>query len=200
MGLILDYTDGESPLSEEEREDLKIKSISSREDLNEFEQQNIEMALEWAMKQKISLSRLLTEKFIKDLHYRMFNLVWAWAGKFRKSNKNIGVDWTQVAVEVKKLLDNCLFWVENKTFSNDEIAIRLKHGLVLIHPFPNGNGRHSRLIADVIIEKIFKSDIFSWGGESINSNEETRLSYLKAVREADKGNFKPLLAFAKSIK
>jgi len=200
MGLNLDYNylDGQSPLDEEEVAELKIKSISTREELDEFEQQNIETAMEWLFKQKVSASKLLTEKFVKDLHRQMFGSVWSWAGQFRQSNKNIGVDKAVISIELKKLLDNCSYWIENKTFPEEEIAIRLKHRLVSIHPFPNGNGRHSRLMADTIMEKVFLKPSFSWGRGSVETIDNNRSDYIKAVREADQENFELLLKFAKS--
>ena len=195
MGLTSDYKDGQTPLNEEEKEGLKIKTIATHQELDEFEQQNIEAALGWLMKKKISSELFLSEKFIKELHAKMFGSVWLWAGTFRKSNKNIGVEWRTIAVDLKKLFDDCFYWLENKTFSEEEIAIRFKHRVVFIHPFPNGNGRLSRLMADVMMEKVFKKPVFSWGG--ININTDNKL-YLKAIREADQGNFKPLIKFSKS--
>jgi Fic-DOC domain mobile mystery protein B len=126
----------------------------------------------------------------------MFGEVWLWAGSFRKTNKNIGVDWVIIGVEIKKIIDDCKYWVANKTFSEEEIAIRMKHRLVWIHPFPNGNGRHSRLMADIMMEKIFNKPIFSWGGISINSVDNGSSAYIKALREADEGTFESLLKFA----
>lgn len=195
MGLTSDYKDGQTPLDEEEKEGLKIKTIATHQELDEFEQQNIEAALGWLMKKKISSELFLSEKFIKELHKKMFGLVWSWAGTFRKSNKNIGVEWRTIAVDLKKLFDDCFYWLENKTFSEEEIAIRFKHRVVFIHPFPNGNGRLSRLMADVMMEKVFKKPVFSWGGMNINTDNKL---YLKAIREADQGNFKPLIKFSKS--
>lgn len=195
MGLTSDYKDGQTPLNEEEKEGLKIKTIATHQELDEFEQQNIEAALGWLMKKKISSELFLSEKFIKELHKKMFGLVWSWAGTFRKSNKNIGVEWRTIAVDLKKLFDDCFYWLENKTFSEEEIAIRFKHRVVFIHPFPNGNGRLSRLMADVMMEKVFKKPVFSWGGMNINTDNKL---YLKAIREADQGNFKPLIKFSKS--
>ena len=198
MGLVLNYTKGQTPLNDEEREGLKIDSISTREELNEFEQQNIETALTWLIGQNITINNLLTEQFIKDLHFKMFDSVWSWAGTFRLSDKSIGTDYRYIGVEIKDLIDDCKFWIENKTFSEEEIAVRLKHRLVKIHPFPNGNGRHSRLIADVLMDKVFNRPIFSWGGMSLNSVDDGRSDYIKALREADKWDYKLLLKFARS--
>jgi Fic-DOC domain mobile mystery protein B len=159
MGLDLDYTDGQTPLDEDERDGLLIKNIATRGDLDEFEQLNIEKAVLWTMKRKFKADTILSEAFIKDLHRRMYGDVWKWAGEFRKTNKNIGVDKLQIAVELRTLIDDCKFWIENKSFKPDEIAIRFKHRLVSIHFFTNGNGRHSRLIADIIAEQIFKQPV-----------------------------------------
>ncbi|MFZ4648196.1 MAG: mobile mystery protein B [Patescibacteria group bacterium] len=198
MGLILANQENHTTLNEEEKEGLKIKSIATRQELNEFEQQNIETAISWLMKRNISIELFLSEKFLKNLHYKMFGSVWLWAGTFRKSNTNLGIDWRVVPVELKKLFDDCLYWLENKTFSGTEIAIRFKHRLVFIHPFPNGNGRLSRLMADTMMEKIFEKPAFSWGGLSVNSNNNEETRYIDAIHKADKGNFDDLIKFSMS--
>jgi Fic-DOC domain mobile mystery protein B len=118
--------------------------------LDEFEQSNIEEAVEWSMKNKFSSDQILTVNFIKEVHKKMFSEVWSWAGKFRKTDKNIGVDKHQIPLHLMSLLDDCKYWIRNKTYSEDEIAIRFKYRMVKIHPFPNGNGRHSRFCADIL--------------------------------------------------
>ena len=198
MGLNLEYIYGQTPLEEEEKDELKIPTIATRGELDEFEQQNIEESIQWLLTKSLNTKTIFSEQFIKDLHKRMFGNVWTWAGKFRKTNKNIGVDKWQIPTALKKLLDDTLYWIENSTFLPDEIAVRFKHRLVSIHCFPNGNGRHSRLMADIIIDKIFKLPVFTWGAEDLVKQSETRIKYLKAIREADKDNFKPLIFFARS--
>ena len=160
MGLEFDYKDGQTPLDEEEKEGLKIKSITTQGELDEFEQLNIEKAVEWTIHTKFKIEKILTEKFVKDLHKRMYGDVWKWAGEFRKTQKNIGIQWTQIGIELKNLLDDTKYWIENKTFPSEEIAIRFKHRIVSIHCFPNGNGRHSRMMADIIMESIFGNENF----------------------------------------
>lgn len=162
MGLDLDYLVGQTPLSEEEKEGLLIPSIATRGELDEFEQQNIEQAVQWTMGRSFRPDLILAEDFIRKLHKRMYADVWAWAGKFRKANKNLGIDKWQIPTELKYLLDDVRYWYENNTYLPDEIALRFKHRIVSIHCFPNGNGRHSRLMADLIIEKIYKLDVFFW--------------------------------------
>ena len=177
---------------------ILIKSITTRGELDEFEQQNIEKAIEWTLTKKFTKEYILSEELIKELHRRMFNDVWEWAGKFRKTNKNLGVDKFEIRVEIRKLIDDCNFWIENKTFSEDEIAIRFKHRIVKIHPFPNGNGRHSRLLADVIAEKIFNKSVFSWGKDNISKPGDTRKKYLNSLHQADNGNINSLIEFSRS--
>lgn len=199
MGLNLEYADGQTPIDPEERSGLLIKTITTRGELDEHEQLNIEDALEWTLKKNFKREEILTEKFIRDLHKKMFGKVWRWAGIFRNSNKNIGVDKFQISIQLKNLLDDCRYWINNKTFSEDEIAIRFKHKLVSIHLFPNGNGRHSRLIADVIISKVFHKPVFTWGSQSnLSDDKKLRALYLKSLREADNGNYTKLISFSRS--
>jgi Fic-DOC domain mobile mystery protein B len=198
MGLDLDYIDGQTPLDEEEKDGLLIPTIATRGELDEFEQQNIEQAVQWTLGRSLKPDVIFTEDFIRTVHKRMYADVWAWAGKFRKSNKNIGVDKWQIPSDLKYLLDDAKYWHENNTYPPDEIAVRFKHRIVTIHCFPNGNGRHSRLMADIIIEKIYKQPVFSWGAANLSSEGDIRTAYLKAVKTADKGDYSLLLAFARS--
>ncbi|RED96677.1 mobile mystery protein B [Marinoscillum furvescens] len=198
MGLNLEYIDGQTPLDEEEKEGLKIPTISTREELDEFEQHNIEESLQWLLTRKFKPEQILSEKFIRDLHKRMFGEVWKWAGQFRSTQKNIGVDYWQIPTQLKMLLDDAMLWYRDSVFEPDELAIRFKHRIVSIHCFPNGNGRHSRLMADVIIEKIYGQEVFSWGAGDLSSNSQARTNYLKAVKAADHNDFNLLFQFSRT--
>jgi Fic-DOC domain mobile mystery protein B len=198
MGLEIEYIAGQTPLDEDEKEGILIKTISSRGDLDEFEQYNIENAVQWTLSSKFNLDKILEEKFIMEVHKRMFGEVWSWAGEFRKSNKNIGVDKFQISIELKKLLDDCNFWIDNKTFEPEEISIRFKHRLVSIHLFPNGNGRHSRLYADILISHGFGQPVFTWGSRNIARAGDARLEYLQALHVGDNGEIDMLIKFARS--
>jgi Fic-DOC domain mobile mystery protein B len=198
MGLDLEYINGQTPLDEDEKEGLLIPTIATREELDEFEQQNIEQAIQWLLGRSLKAERVLDIKFICNLHKRMFDNVWAWAGEFRKTNKNLGIDHWEIPMALKSLCDDALFWVENGSYPPEEIAVRFKHRIVSIHCFPNGNGRHSRLMGDVIIEKIFGQPLFSWGASDIIKDGGARTSYLKALREANKNSYESLLKFAQS--
>ncbi len=198
MGLNFNYYAGQTPLDEDEKQGLLIASIATRGELDEFEQKNIEDAVEWSLKRTLKVSDIFNETFIRELHRKMYGNVWAWAGTFRKTNKNLGVDKWEISLELKKLLDDAIFWVENKSYTPDEIVIRFKHRLVSIHCFPNGNGRHSRLMADIIIDKVYKLPVFTWGDTNLMPPGDVRNTYLKAIKEADKGNYSNLLAFSRS--
>jgi len=128
----------------------------------------------------------------------MFGKVWKWAGQFRRSEKNIGVAWIKIPVELKTLLDDVNYWMKNKTYPSDEIAYRLHHRLVLIHLFPNGNGRHSRMIADILLEEVLKKEAFSWGSQNLTDAGETRRKYIDALKKADIQDYEQLAAFVRT--
>lgn len=198
MGLDLEYTNGQSLISEEEKEDILIPTISTRGELDEFEQANIEKAVEWSMKRRFSMNEVLSVAFTEELHKRMFSEVWGWAGSFRRTNKSIGVDKYQIEQELYKLLDDCMFWISNNVYTEDETAIRYKYRMVSIHPFPNGNGRHSRICGDILVSHILGLPIFPWGGKRIEKSGDTRQRYLRALHRADQNDFSALLEFARS--
>ncbi|MEK6537673.1 MAG: mobile mystery protein B [Nitrospirota bacterium] len=192
----LRYPAGATPLEPEEMEDLKVGHITTREELNRFEQDNINEALRWLEGRR--KSDILTEKFIKTLHQKMFGKVWRWAGTFRRSGKNIGADWMRVPVYLHTLLQDVRFWIDRKTYPPDEIAVRFHHKLVWIHLFPNGNGRHARLMTDILLKDIFKQEPFTWDVRNIDVEDEVRNFYLKALRAADHGDYSLLLEFVRS--
>lgn len=198
MGLALDYADGQTPLEQDEKDALLIPAIATRGELDEFEQQNIEQAVQWTLGRSFKPDTIFTEAFIRTVHKRMFADVWSWAGEFRNSNKNIGIDKWQIPTQLKCLLDDTRFWYENNTYPPDEMALRFKHRLVSVHCFPNGNGRHSRLMADIVIEKIYRQPVFTWGAAGGLSLNETRAAYLQALKVADKGDYDMLIRFARS--
>jgi len=193
----LEYAYGQTPIDEDEKEGLLIKTITTHGELNELEQLNIEEAELWRHTNPVSTEKVLTEDFVRKLHLKMFANVWSWAGTFRRSNKNIGVEWTDIPTNLRYLLDNVKYWVENNVYGGDEIAIRFKYEIVKIHCFPNGNGRHSRIIADTLIESIGGSS-FSWNGSNMARPDETRRRYLDAIKKVDKTNdIDPLIEFAR---
>ncbi|ANP91690.1 mobile mystery protein B [Rhizobium beringeri] len=185
-----------TPLEPHEREGLLQTWITHRRDLNEAEQENIVEGAAWA-RRRVSLERMLSEDFMRTLHKRMFGDVWEWAGTFRTTERNIGVQAYCIGVELASLLSDVGYWVEHEAFPSDEIAIRFHHRLVAIHPFPNGNGRHARLAADLLIERL-GGERFSWGGGTLADVGELRTRYVVALRAADNHDIAPLLEFART--
>ena len=183
-----------TPLEAEEREQLIPSYITLRRELNEAEQINIADAAKWLASRK---RNVLDEKFQRNLHTRMFGQVWKWAGDYRKTPRNIGVEAWRIPMDVAQAIDDAKFWVANGTYSPDEIAVRFSHRLVAIHPFPNGNGRFSRMVGDLLAQQLGQPR-FSWGSANLVDPNETRQAYVAALRAADAHDFDALIAFARS--
>lgn len=196
MGLTLHHHPGQTPIEADQLRGIRIKSISTQGQLNEFEQANINDAIMWL--RTAPKRNVLTMDFVRAVHRQMFGQVWSWAGIFRMHETNIGGAWHQIPVELKVLIDDAEFWIHQETFAPEEIAIRFKHRLVAIHCFSNGNGRHSRLMADLIAVRIFGMPEFTWGRLSDANADTTRATYLDALRQADSGDVGPLVSFARS--
>lgn len=183
-----------TPLEAGEREQLIPSYITLRRELNEAEQINIANAAKWLVSRKRDV---LDEKFLRNLHTRMFGQVWKWAGDYRKTPRNIGVEAWRIPMDVAQAIDDAKFWVANETYSPDEIAVRFSHRLVAIHPFPNGNGRFSRMVGDLFAQQLGQPR-FSWGSANLVDPNETRQAYVAALRSADAHDFDALIAFARS--
>ena len=192
---LLAADDHATPLTPAERQDLIPTYITTRSELNESEQKNIATADQWALGRRHYIFR---ERFLKGLHRRMFNRVWRWAGKFRTTERNLGVKPHLIETELRKAIDDARYWVENKSYPPDELAVRFHHRLVSVHPFPNGNGRWSRLMADILIKRLGGSR-FTWGGGAdLRTAGKARESYIAALKAADNHDLEPLITFARS--
>lgn len=187
--------DGSTPLDPDEAEELLPDHIETRGELNEWEQANIARAAAWLATRPRDGS-VLDLQFLRALHQRMFGDTWSWAGKFRRTEKSIGIAAERIQQALYDLLANTGYQVEHATMPPDEIALRFHHALVSIHPFPNGNGRHARLVTDVLLQSMGR-ERFSWGARS-NASAPAREIYLAALRAADKGEFSALEAFVRS--
>ena len=186
--------DAATPLTAEEREALIPSYITLRRELNEVEQIGIADADRWAFSRK---RNVLDESFLRALHKRMFGAVWRWAGQYRTTPRNIGVEAFRITQELAQTLGDVAYWFEHQTHSPDEIAVRFHHRLVFIHPFPNGNGRHARLAADLLAAQLGMPR-FTWGSANLVEPAATRAAYVAALRAADGHDVGPLLAFARS--
>ena len=192
---LFDEPDDATPLEPEEREGLLQTWITYRRDLNEAEQTNIAAGTSWAWRAR--RRDRLSEEFIRRLHKRLFGDVWAWAGEFRKTERNIGIEPVRIPVELRTAFDDARYWIEHETFPPDGIAVRLHHRLVAIHPFPNGNGRTTRLMGDLVAARLGQEP-FTWGRQNLTDVSETRARYIAALRAADNHDIGPLLEFARS--
>jgi len=190
-------TPGQTPLEPDEAEQLIPSWISTRGDLDSAEQENIADAVEWTLGTALSPSEILDEGFLRRLHRRMFGQVWRWAGTYRTSARNIGVDAWLIGEELGVLLADARYWVEHETYPHDELAVRFHHRLVSMHPFPNGNGRHARLAADLLIQSL-GAPAFTWAIHRDDDPEALRAEYVAAILAADAGEIEPLLGFARS--
>jgi Fic-DOC domain mobile mystery protein B len=192
--LFQDDDEANTPLTPEEREQLIPSYITLRHELNEAEQVNLSGALRWAYARKRDV---LNNDFLNELHRRMFGDVWRWAGQYRTTARNIGVDAYRIAVDVRAAIDDARYWVEHPIYPPDEIAIRFSHRLVAIHPFPNGNGRFSRLVGDLLARQLGQPP-FTWGRTNLVDASVTRTRYVEALRAADNHDSELLLLFARS--
>jgi Fic-DOC domain mobile mystery protein B len=187
--------DRNTPLSHEEKLGLIPTWITLRHELNEVEQANILEGERWAFSRPRDV---LDERFLRELHKRMFGQVWAWAGDYsRENDRRIGSDSFMIQIDLRQRFGDTRHWAENQTYPPDEIAIRFHHQLVFIRPFPNGNGRLGRLAADLLITRL-GGERFTWGRTSLIDPGEARAQYLAAQHAADRHNIEPLLTFARS--
>jgi Fic-DOC domain mobile mystery protein B len=192
---LFDRDDGATtPVTVEEREQLIPSYITLRHELNEAEQINIGTALRWTDGRKRDV---LDRDFLSELHKRMFGDVWRWAGQYRATARNVGVEAYRIAMDVQQAIDDARYWIEHATYPADEIAVRFSHRLVAIHPFPNGNGRFSRLVGDLLARHLGRPP-FTWGRANLIDAGETRARYVEALRAADNHDIGPLLHFARS--
>lgn len=186
--------DAATPLDPDERQGLKFAHITTRGELDELEQANIEQALGWLSRRRGG--DIFDDGFVRTLHKRLFGDVWSWAGEYRQTEKSIGIDPPQISMQLRMLLDNARYWSENGVYPPREAAARFHHRMVQIHPFPKGNGRHARIAADVMLEDYYDHLPIEWAsGFDLQADGERRKAYIAALRAADAGEFALLLTF-----
>jgi Fic-DOC domain mobile mystery protein B len=191
---LFEQADEATPLTPEEQGELIPAHIAYRRELNEAEQENIERAQDWALARRRDV---LSEKFVRDLHKQMLGDVWRWAGKFRRSERNLGIPFYEISAALQHLLDEAKAWIDYRSYAPDEIAVRFHHRLVQIHPFQNGNGRHARLMADLLVMRL-GGQRFSWGSRNLQAAGDVRRHYIAALKAADNHDKGPLIEFARS--
>jgi Fic-DOC domain mobile mystery protein B len=195
--MIFRHKRGQTPIDAAEADGL-IPPLTTQGELDEWEEQNIIAGGNWAFSKRVlSKCEPLSEEYLLQLHEKMFNETWKWAGQIRTRDKNIGVPFYTIRTRLRELLDDARYWQEQKTFPFDEFAMRFHHRLVQIHLFLNGNGRHARLVADVLAKKNGEPE-FSWGRVNLARPGEARAAYLAAIHSADAGDYQPLINFSRS--
>jgi Fic-DOC domain mobile mystery protein B len=183
---------GQTPIDDDEKQAL-IPSLNTLEELNVWEHENIIEARKWVLNPRvIGRYDIFEANFLLKLHEKMFGKTWKWAGQLRTSGKNIGCDPYQIRSELKNLCDDAKYWVEHQTYPSEQLALVFHHRLVKIHLFPNGNGRHARLVSDCIIKKLAPAKKINWQGRDVGSAEELRKKYILALRKADSGSYQEL--------
>ena len=188
--------EGATPLDDDKAEGLLPDHLATKGQLNAWEQVNIANAVDW-LGRRSGNDSILTDHFFKELHKRMFSATWSWAGKYRRTLKNIGDLPEEISELVRNLVADTEYWIEHDSYDPDEIGARFHHRLVAIHPFPNGNGRHARLLTDALLRQL-GSDPFSWGSGSIDDRGGVRDEYIHALQCADDGEYGPLFGFVRS--
>jgi Fic-DOC domain mobile mystery protein B len=191
-----EYPPGATPLTPDEEDGLIPQHITLRAELNEFEQANIVEAETWLQNRR-SIPTVRDSAFLNELHRRMFGQVWKWAGEYRKTDRNLGVPWPKISYETEALCREVAYWCKDRVYPPDELALRFHHKLVWIHCYPNGNGRHSRLAADLLITELGGTR-FAWGSANLDAPGDVRRRYIDSLHSADDSDFEPLLSFARS--
>jgi Fic-DOC domain mobile mystery protein B len=187
--------DGQTPLDLDELKGLKHPHVTTRGQLDQLEQVNIQQGLIWLSRRRNAA--LLSDEFVRKLHRQLLGDVWSWAGTYRLTAKNIGIDPYQIPVQLGNLLADVNYWIDHKIYPPMEIALRFHHRLVAIHPFVNGNGRFARILTDELLARVLTTAPIDWsGGYALQAMNERREQYVAALRAADRGDYALLFEFA----
>ena len=195
MTEILNQPTGATDLTPDELQGLKVPGITTHGELNEIEAVNIEQGLIW-LERRPATFELLTGEAGKEVHRRLFGDVWNWAGQYRLTDKNIGVQVWQISTEIQYAMDDTKMWVEREIYPHPELLARFHHRIVKIHPFPNGNGRWSRIMTDELLRRVDGERYLDWSSAgSLQSDNAHRSKYIDALRAADQFDFDPIMHF-----
>lgn len=200
MALVGAHAPGATPLRPEDIRGLKLPHITTYPDLNEAEAANIILGQEWGLRARATHpDSIVTHTYLQRLHKKMYGEVWEWAGVYRTHNTNIGSEYPLIRADLQTLFDDVQDWLAHTRFQPDELAVRVHHRVVKIHPFANGNGRHARMIADLLLMRHFKRERLAWGGGSLGNTDRNRPSYIAALQDADRNHYAPLLTLARAV-
>jgi Fic-DOC domain mobile mystery protein B len=188
---------GNTPIDPDELAGLRHKHVTTHEELNQLEHANIQQGLEWLSRQRSP--QVLTEQYVRELHRQLFGAVWLWAGEFRQTEKNIGIDPIMISIELRQLMDNTAYWVEHHTYPALETTARYHHRMLQIHPFPNGNGRFARIITNEL-QRLIGTPLTNWAANVSEADMPAhRKAYIDALRAADALKYDALFTFMQSV-
>ncbi|MBL4830442.1 MAG: mobile mystery protein B [Aliivibrio sp.] len=200
MTTSVENPEGATPLSPDDMQGLKHKHVDTREQLNELEAANILQGQMWASKlTNPTLENIFERSFVTNLHKALFGDVWEWAGIFRQRELNIGVDPKNISVDLHNFLEDARCWIEFKHYNNLELSVRIQHRLVQIHPFVNGNGRHSRVFTDIVRVYLLGEKPMKWANAKLENMTEERSSYISSLRKADAEDFSEFIKYLQSL-
>jgi Fic-DOC domain mobile mystery protein B len=187
--------DGSTPLDHDQIKGIRFAHLTTMGELDELEDENIQRGLEWLNHQKTK--DYLSIEFLCKLHEKLFGEVWKWAGKFRTVEVNISkYRHHDVRPQLHNFFEDIKLWISGGKMSWDEISAEMHHRLVTIHPFPNGNGRTTRIFTEYV-QKRNQQQVTSWGSTRKIDQKKRRDDYIKALRLADIGDFRALIDFMK---
>jgi Fic-DOC domain mobile mystery protein B len=188
--------DGATPLGPDEKSGLMHPHVATKAELNELENANILQGLAWLNSlPKVTTDVVLSRDFVIELHKRMFGDTWLWAGVYRQREMNIGCDPLQVGPNLHNLIEDIKCWIEFDHYPSLEVSARIQHRLVLIHPFANGNGRHSRIFTDCIRHFSLGLPPLVWAAGNLDQQNEERKNYIRGLQQADAGDYEPFIEY-----
>ena len=191
--------DDATPLTDISGLKLPNNKVYSLKEIYIYEANNIALAtLKYLAAPPSKELASFSYEWMQKLHCDMFDNVWDWAGKFRKVELSIGIKAYLVPISLKDLVDDIEFWKKNKTFDMYETATRIHHRAVQIHPFQNGNGRWSRMLANIYLRQNGSMPV-KWQEDLLSSENPKRNEYIKALKMADNGDYKALIEMHKVI-
>ena len=110
-----------------------------------------ETQLAAALDGSLTLDDLLNDYFLRDLHTQLYGDIWMWAGRWRQYEVNIGVAPEHIAVELRSAMGNIGYrWERAADWTPRELGVAVHAEAVRVHPFTDGNGRTTRLLADLV--------------------------------------------------
>lgn len=190
MALIGEIIAGRTSLTVQDLQGLKLPFVKTRAQLSAVEGPNIVSGKQATLtSRKSRVPNMLSVEYLRELHSRMFNDVWDWAAQIPSTElqNEFAASVPGIRPQLSILYADAIeYWLNDKRMTPEEFAVRVHHRVVKIHPFRNGNGRHSRLLADLLLSENFGLETFTWGGSAqLGAGDLYRQPYLEGLKAAD---------------